>query len=190
MFPLPQSLEKEPVASKDLHISWAIYHHTIEQLALKVDASGWKFNQILCLARGGLRVGDILSRLFHCPLAILSASSYGGENHQVRGELTIAPTITMTTSQLSGPLLVVDDLVDSGITLQETLTWLVTHTPIDRASIRTAVLWYKACSVVVPDYYVDYLADNPWIHQPFEPYDSMTLADLQLKHHSSTIESA
>ena len=35
------------------------------------------------------------------------------------------------------------------------------------------MLWYKACSVFKPDYYVEYLADNPWIHQPFEVYDTL-----------------
>ncbi len=24
-----------------------------------------------------------------------------------------------------------------------------------------------------PDYYVEYLPDNPWIHQPFEVYDTL-----------------
>ena len=36
-----------------------------------------------------------------------------------------------------------------------------------------AVLWYKAHSVLVPDWYVEYLEDNPWIHQPFECYDAL-----------------
>ena len=44
--------------------------------------------------------------------------------------------------------------------------------------IRTAVLWYKAVSRSKPDYFVDYLAESPWIHQPFEPYDLMTADDL------------
>jgi hypothetical protein len=35
------------------------------------------------------------------------------------------------------------------------------------------VLWWKACSVIKPDYYVDSLPDNPWIHQPFEVYDTL-----------------
>ena len=38
---------------------------------------------------------------------------------------------------------------------------------------KTAVLWWKACSVFKPDYFVDYLPDNPWIHQPFEVYDNL-----------------
>ena len=34
--------------------------------------SGWVFDQILCLARGGMRPGDVLSRVFDKPLAIMS----------------------------------------------------------------------------------------------------------------------
>ncbi|NES69470.1 MAG: phosphoribosyltransferase, partial [Okeania sp. SIO2D1] len=44
--------------------------------------------------------------------------------------------------------------------------------------LKTAVLWYKACSIFEPDYYVDYLPDNPWVHQPFEIYEQISAADL------------
>ena len=49
---------------KDLYVSWDEYNRLIEKLALKVWESGWSFDAILCLARGGLRVGDVMSRLF------------------------------------------------------------------------------------------------------------------------------
>ena len=39
--------------------------------------------------------------------------------------------------------------------------------------IRSAVLWYKGHSVFKPDYYVEHLPENPWIHQPFEIYDTL-----------------
>jgi hypothetical protein len=39
--------------------------------------------------------------------------------------------------------------------------------------VRTAVIWYKALSMFKPDYFVQYLPENPWIHQPFENYDMM-----------------
>ena len=48
---------------KHLYVSWDEYHLLIERLALKVHGSGWEFDQILCLARGGLRPGDVLSRV-------------------------------------------------------------------------------------------------------------------------------
>jgi hypothetical protein len=32
--------------------------------------------------------------------------------------------------------------------------------------------------VAKPDYYVDFLADNPWIHQPFEKYEKLKPQNL------------
>jgi hypoxanthine phosphoribosyltransferase len=161
----------------DLHVSWDAYHRSIEKLAAGVAASGWKFDEIVCIARGGLRVGDTLSRIFKVPLAIISTSSYTGEAGTQRGEITVAKHMTMTTAKLGDRVLLVDDLVDSGITLDVVKRHLLEDCREVR-EIRTAVLWYKACSKCVPDYYVEYLAENPWIHQPFEPYDLMEPADL------------
>jgi hypoxanthine phosphoribosyltransferase len=84
----------------------------------------------------------------------------------------------MTAEKLGSRILLVDDLVDSGITLQQTIPWLKENSDFPIEEIRTAVLWYKACSVLKPDYYVDHLADNPWIHQPFEHYEQMNLGEL------------
>ncbi|WP_017651893.1 phosphoribosyltransferase [Fortiea contorta] len=162
----------------DLYVSWSDYHQKIEHLAVQIYHSGWEFNQIVCLARGGLRIGDILSRIYQQPLAILATSSYTGAGQQARGNLTVSRHLTMTTATLGSHILLVDDLVDSGITLQETIPWLKEHSDSPIAEIRTAVLWYKACSVVKPDYYIDYLLDNPWIHQPFEHYEYITPAGL------------
>ncbi|MFN5724053.1 MAG: phosphoribosyltransferase, partial [Betaproteobacteria bacterium] len=64
---------------KHLYVSWDTYHRLIEKLAIQVWESGWAFDQILCLARGGMRPGDVLSRVFDKPLAIMSTSSYRAE---------------------------------------------------------------------------------------------------------------
>lgn len=162
----------------DLYISWSEYHQKIEQLAAKIYAANWDFNQIVCIAKGGLRVGDILCRLYRKPLAILVASSYGGPENRVRGSINFSRHLAMTTEQLGSRVLLVDDLVDSGISLRESIHWLERHHGTEIEEIRTAVLWYKDCSAIAPDYYVDYLRDNPWIHQPFEPYELTTPAEL------------
>jgi hypothetical protein len=162
----------------DLFVSWSDYHKAIERLAVKVHASGWAFDQIVCIARGGLRVGDVMSRIYKRPLAIIFTSSYTGESGTHRGELTVSKHMSMTTDRLGERVLLVDDLVDSGITLEV----VKGHIQAEHAGvkeIRTAVLWYKACSKFEPDYYVDYLRENPWIHQPFEPYDLMRPEDLR-----------
>ena len=95
---------------KHLYVSYDEYHNLIEKLALKVHQSGWEFDTILCLARGGMRPGDILSRIFDVPLAIMSTSSYRAEAGKVQGHLDIAHYITTPQGQIAGTVLLVDDL--------------------------------------------------------------------------------
>jgi len=157
---------------KHLYVSYDEYHNLIEKLALKIHLSGWQFDTILCLARGGMRPGDILSRIFDKPLAIMSTSSYRAEAGTVQGHLDIARYITTPKGEIAGRVLLVDDLADSGHTLRAVENTLKQHySPI--TELRTAVIWTKGVSVFKPDYSVDYLSTNPWIHQPFEGYDSM-----------------
>ena len=96
-----------------LEIDWPQYNALVERLALKVYESRFGFNQIICIARGGLRVGDVLSRIFDQPLAILSTHSYTAEGGKVRGALVIAEHMTMTKPRLGDRVLLVDDMVDS-----------------------------------------------------------------------------
>jgi hypoxanthine phosphoribosyltransferase len=157
---------------KDLWVTHEHYERSIVKLALAVHESGWKFDQILCLARGGMRPGDLFSRIFDLPLAILSTSSYREDEGTSRGSLDIAKYITMTKGVLSGKVLLLDDLVDSGVTLQQVQEHLKENFPAV-TEVRSAVIWWKACSAMQPDYYLDHLPTNPWIHQPFEDYDSL-----------------
>ncbi len=161
----------------DLYVTWDEYHTAIERLAAQVHASDWQFDQIVCIARGGLRIGDTMSRIFKTPLAIIFTQSYVENAGTVQGEIVISSHLTMTTPSLGERVLLVDDLVDTGVTLEVVKAHLLGEYPHVR-EIRTAVLWQKQRSACIPDYRVDYLADNPWIHQPFEGYDTMTAEKL------------
>ncbi|VCU69754.1 xanthine-guanine phosphoribosyltransferase [Pigmentiphaga humi] len=163
---------------KDVWFSWERYHQLIEQLALQVHQSGWKFDQILCLARGGMRVGDVLSRIFDVPLGILATSSYREAAGTEQGRLDIAQFITITRGTLEGNVLMVDDMVDTGVTFDKVHQHLRSQFGAIK-EMRTAVLWFKGHSKVVPDYYVQTLPTNPWIHQPFEDYDSIRPYQLE-----------
>jgi hypoxanthine phosphoribosyltransferase len=119
-----------------------------------------------------MRPGDILSRIFDKPLAIMSTSSYRAEAGTVQGNLDIARYITTPKGEIAGRVLLVDDLADSGLTLNAVVSQLRNnYLPI--TELRTAVIWTKGVSSFKPDYQVDYLPSNPWIHQPFESYDAM-----------------
>jgi uncharacterized protein len=164
---------------KHLYVSWDEYHLLIERLALKVHNSGWQFDQILCLARGGMRPGDVLSRVFDKPLAIMSTSSYRSEGGTIQGRLDLAKYITMPKGELADRILLVDDLADSGVTLKAVVDRLRGIPSI--TELRSAVIWTKAVSTYIPDYYVEMLATSPWIHQPFEDYDTLRPEGLAKK---------
>ena len=163
-----------------LHVTWDEYNRLVERRALIVHSSGFQFNQIICVARGGLRVGDVLSRIYDMPLAILSTHSYAADGGTIRGELVIAEHMTMTKPRLGDRVLLVDDMVDSGHTLEAVHKELPKRFP-HLTALKTAVLWWKACSVFEPDYYVEHLPDNPWIAQPFEVYDTLRPDKLEAR---------
>lgn len=165
---------------KHLYVSYVEYHTLIEKLALKVYQSGWAFDTILCLARGGMRPGDILSRIFEKPLAIMSTSSYRADAGTVQGHLDIAKYITTPQGEIAGRVLLVDDMADSGHTLDAVIQQLHSQYPAI-TELRSAVLWTKAQSCFKADYSVEFLPTNPWIHQPFEGYDRMRPAELMAK---------
>ena len=165
---------------KHLYVSYDEYHNLIEKLAIRIYQSGWQFDTILCLARGGMRPGDILSRIFDKPLAIMSTSSYRADAGTVQGKLDIAHYITTPKGEIAGKVLLVDDLADSGHTLNAVIEQLRNnYKPI--TELRSAVIWTKGVSTFQADYSVETLATNPWIHQPFESYDSLSPVQLMEK---------
>ncbi|AHC46460.1 Xanthine-guanine phosphoribosyltransferase [Achromobacter xylosoxidans NBRC 15126 = ATCC 27061] len=159
-------------------MTWDDYNRLIERLALQVHQSGWEFDKILCLARGGMRVGDVMSRIFDVPLGILATSSYREAAGTKQGDMDIAQFITITRGTLSGRVLLVDDMVDTGKTFMKVYDHLKSQFA-DITELRSAVLWWKGHSQAQPDYYVDKLPTNPWIHQPFEDYDSLRPHQLE-----------
>jgi hypoxanthine phosphoribosyltransferase len=161
----------------ELRVDWDQYYRLIEQLALQIHQSGYAFESLLCLARGGLRVGDVISRVFERPLAVLTASSYREQAGTQRGELRIAGAISSIDPQLRGRVLLVDDLADSGNTLVEVVRYLRERF-VQIVELRTGVIWVKGCSQFRPDYFASYLPDSPWIHQPFEVYDHLRPGQL------------
>ena len=148
---------------KHLYVSYDEYHDLIEKLAIQIHQSGWEFDTILCLARGGMRPGDVLSRIFDKPLAIMSTSSYRANAGTVQGHLDIAKYITTPRAELAGRVLLVDDILDEGHTMRAVKRWCEGQNARD---VRVAVLCTKRhdrcvegihadyCGVDVPDRYV------------------------------------
>lgn len=162
-----------------MNVTWGKYYKTADKLAIKIYESGWDFNHIVCIARGGAPVADMLSRLFKKPMAYILAQSYGGEDGKEQKQLSFSQIATI--SKLGKKVLIVDDLVDSGKTL-EAISSYVQKNNENVEEIRTAVLWSKTCSDFEPDYFAESVDENVWINQPFECYDNMTPDGLKARH--------
>jgi hypoxanthine phosphoribosyltransferase len=65
-----------------------------------------------------MRPGDILSRIFDVPLAIMSTSSYRADAGTVQGTWTSRATSPRPRARSPGKVLLVDDLADTGHTLK------------------------------------------------------------------------
>jgi hypoxanthine phosphoribosyltransferase len=166
---------------KDLHVSWDEYNRLVEKLAVRIHDSGWSFDAIVCLARGGLRVGDVLSRLFDRPLGVMFASSYREAGGTKQSSLQISDCLSSARPLPGSRWLLADDLVDSGATLLE-VPAVIRARYAQVQELRTAVIWRKGASAAVPDYWVESLPTSPWIHQPFEEYDHLRPADLKARY--------
>ena len=75
-------------------------------------------------------------------------------------------------------VVLIDDMVDTGLTFKRVRDHLRNQFPAI-TELRTGVLWWKGHSEVEPDYFVEKLPTNPWIHQPFEDYDSLRPHQLE-----------
>lgn len=149
--------------------NWNEYQDLILELSQKIKdkySDNIPYDQILCLARGGLMVGDAFNRIFNIPLAILFTSSY--KLNKTRGELYIDNQIAKQTNHLGKKILIVDDLVDSGVTLQGVIANIQNN--YNPELIHTAVLWKKDSSILIPDFFVKETSQDDWIVQPFEAF--------------------
>ncbi len=170
------NLNEMTTHEKIYDVSWKDYEVKLLTLALKIHKSGWIPDSILCIGRGGLQVGDALSRLFHKTIGVVMCSSYQGEGERIRGKLNIAEHVSII-GQLKGRVILIDDLVDSGVTLVQTRDWILEKFP-GILEMRTGVVFSKTHTDFMPDYFVEKVDAERWIFLPNEIFDRINLEQL------------
>ena len=166
---------------KKLIVKFEDYLDTVEKLALEISIN-YKPTVLVGIMRGAAPVIDILSRILKLPTAYIVIQSYFGkkmENDQ--GELIFARDISSIAKDKDFKnILLVDDLSDSGMTLLKSIDWLKKYDPIKNyiKDIKTACLWKKKSSKFIPDFCPIKLNYDPWIVQPTEHYEELTIKDI------------
>ena len=141
------------------YISWSEYGNLAEALAEKVRSSGKSFDLVVGIARGGMPVSMVVADHLGVKIDFINVKSYSGI-----AERTSPRILSTLTEDIRGKnILLVDDLVDSGVTVETLSQYLQMQGP---RTLETAVLFKKPWSRVEPDYYLEVV--DKWIVFPFE----------------------
>ena len=138
------------------------------------------------IMRGAAPIIDILSRIFKLPTAYIVIQSYSGKGlEDKQGDLVFARDISSIAEQKDfEKVLLVDDLSDTGLTLNKSIDWLKKYDPVKNyiKDIKTACLWKKKSSKFNPDFCPIKLDSDPWIVQPTEHYEEMSITEIVKKN--------
>ena len=171
--------------AEKLIINFNEYTKIVEKLAIQIHKD-YSPTVLVGIMRGAAPIIDILSRIFKVPTAYVVIQSYSGETvEDQQGELIFARDMSaIAKNEDFKNILLVDDLSDTGLTLNKSIDWLNQYQPIKShiKEIRTACLWKKKSSIFKPDYCPVLLDGDPWIVQPYEYYDEIDIEELNKKH--------
>ena len=164
-----------------LIITFDQYTKIVEKLAIEIH-NNYQPTVLVGIMRGAAPILDILSRILKLPIAYIVIQSYSGEGMQDKqGQLMFAREISsLAENKDFDKVLLVDDLSDTGLTLNKSIEWLKKYEPTKDYinEVKTACLWKKKSSTFEPDFCPVKLDSDPWIVQPTEHYEELTMEEI------------
>ena len=152
-----------------------------QALALQIVNSGFQPELLVALWRGGAPIGLAIHEVFAltsagCEHLCIRAESYRGLNQQqVRFfGLELLPPLQASSARI----LLVDDVFDTGRTMQALIKHFALIAPGQKLDLRIATPWYKPGknqTALVPDYHLHTTDD--WLVFPHELQD---LSDAEI----------
>lgn len=154
------------------------------KLAHKIQDSGFTPDIIICIARGGYIPARLICDYLDIDnLASIRIKHYTGSDKSEAAQLIDPLSINIQGMKV----LLVDDINDSGDTLQVALDYLASFNPIE---IKVAVLHHKVISTLVPDYYAQKIIHWRWITYPWTITEDVLGFVKKMQPQPSTIEQA
>tara|TARA_B100001027_G_C16208151_1_gene303827 strand:+ start:236 stop:754 length:519 start_codon:yes stop_codon:yes gene_type:complete len=167
--------------SKKMIVGWEEYKKIIEKLAVEVHKN-YEPTVLIGIMRGAAPIIDILSRILKLPIAYIVIQSYSGKGlEDQQGQLMFAREISSLADKKDfSKVLLIDDLSDTGLTLNKSIEWLKNYGPTKDyiKEVKTACLWKKKSSKFEPDFCPIRLDSDPWIVQPTEHYEELSIEEL------------
>ena len=164
-----------------LIINFQEYTKIVEKLAIQIHKN-YDPTVLVGIMRGAAPILDILSRILKIPIAYIVIQSYSGKGiEDKQGELIFAREISsLAANKDFNKVLLIDDLSDTGLTLNKSIEWLKNYAPTKNfiKEVKTACLWKKKSSTFEPDFCPVKLNSDPWIVQPTEHYEELSMEEI------------
>lgn len=141
--------------------SWEEYYALVKILISKVKES-YTPDVIVSIGKGGSIPGVIIAEQLGVDNFNYGLKSY---NKHTRTKIVEYQPLKGCYKELKNKkVLMVDDLVDSGLTLVHALSVLNKNSCI----VNTACVFFKNCSILEPNYWVVKADKHQWIQHPWE----------------------
>ena len=121
------------------------FRDDLKALVSKID---WEFDTIVPISRGGLTIGHLLGEFYNIR-EVHSIHTIGYDDTTKLDKVTITNTPDLSRATR---VLIVDDIVDSGDTIDEVLEHLKALYP--STQFKTASIFYKKSAKITPNWYV------------------------------------
>ena len=146
-------------------LTWADFGRAGRELAVRIDADGFRPDIILAIARGGLFPAGALGYALDVKnLHVINVEFYTGVDQRLAMPVVLPPV--PKPIDLSGSrVLIADDVADTGATLRLVKDFCADHV----AEVRCAVIYEKPRSAVKCEYVwrrTDLWIDFPWSAEP------------------------
>jgi hypoxanthine phosphoribosyltransferase len=152
----------DATAAEELEVlTWDMFGVATRELAEAVAADGWIPDVVLAVARGGLTVAGALAYALgvkNC--GAVNVEFYTGVDARLDVPVLLPPTLNLLEVR-DMRVLVADDVADTGHTLRLVREVLAQHV----GEARTAVLYHKPRSVIVPTY--SWRVTSQWVNFPW-----------------------
>ncbi len=152
-----------------LKINWDTYFYLCDIIIQRIlDKQIEPFTDIVAISRGGLLPAQYIAYKLNIPkIHCFSVSTYNTSNTKIEDEqIDIYQKVTAKFT-LNNRILIVDDIADSGKTIQLCID---EHKNFPSAKdVKVATLHYKReKSIIKPDYYASIVGLNTWIVYPYD----------------------
>ncbi|GAA1776579.1 phosphoribosyltransferase [Agromyces lapidis] len=142
-------------------LDWDQFGEAARSLAGEVLASGFRPDVVIAIARGGLLLAGAISYALGTKQCGSINVEFYTDIEKVLPEPIVHPPMLDAPALAGKRVLLVDDVSDSGRTLAKVLDLL---TEVG-AEVRTATLYTKSRTILVPDF--SYRATDDWIVFPW-----------------------